>query len=134
MKKDIERVNDEVITLELRPDDINSTTHVDGQEYYKKLYEEEAEANKELQKQMEDLVEKLSNMSENALTLFNERSEKEDYIKGLRKENSELIQENEFLKKQIEAGVYYRSIAEGFVGLARMNGQDIPADFPQEPK
>lgn len=134
MKNVIDNTNNEMITLELRPEEINSTVSIDGQEYYKKLYEEEVEANKELQKQMEDLVEKLSNMSENALTLFNERTEKEEFIKGLRKENSELIRENEFLKKQIEAGVYYRSIAEGFVGLARMNGQDIPADFPQEPK
>lgn len=132
--KDVENIKKETMTLELKPEEINSTVSIDGQEYYKKLYEEEVEANKKLQKQMEDLVEKLSNMSENALTLFNERAEKEEFIKGLRKENNDLVQENEFLKKQLEAGLYYKNIAEGFVGLARMNGQDIPADFPQEPK
>ena len=132
--KDVENIKNGTMTLELKPEEINSTVSIDGQEYYKKLYEEEVEANKKLQKQMEDLVEKLSNMSENALTLFNERAEKEEFIKGLRKENNDLVQENEFLKKQLEAGLYYKNIAEGFVGLARMNGQDIPADFPQEPK
>lgn len=99
---------------------------------YKELYEEEKRKNEELENQMKDLVDKLSNMSENALTLFNERNEKEDLIKGLRKENTELVQENEFLRKQVEAGLYYKNIADGFVGLARITGQEIPPEPQQE--
>lgn len=99
---------------------------------YKELYEEEKKKNTELEEQMEDLVKKLSNMSDNALTLFNERTEKEDIIKGLRKENNDLVQENEFLRKQVEAGLYYKNIADGFVGLARLTGQEIPPEPQQE--
>lgn len=123
---------DKIENQEVKYGTVTAAKDTDCIKSYKEMYEEEKRKNEELENQMTDLVNKLSNMSENALTLFNERAEKEDLIKGLRKENTELVQENEFLRKQVEAGIYYKNIADGFVGLARLTGQEIHPEPPHE--
>lgn len=91
MVKDIDSLNNEMVTLELRPEEINSTVTIEGQEYYKKLYEEEVEKNKELE---QDLINASRNLM-NVLNTMNEQKAEFDKFKqthdALLKENQELI-------------------------------------------
>lgn len=97
---------------------------------YKDLYEEEKEKNIALEKELDDIKQKLANMSENALKLFNERNNKEEILIGLRNENRELIQEVEKFKKLSEVNSHYKKIAEGFMGLLNVGKEEMMNQYP----